>query len=308
MGAKVFRMNRFRFGFLFLLISILFTACGKNDDTQPAPAATNNQQASNGTMKATINGAPWVAQEALVAKATPHGISISGHSSGKAVSITISEIIKAGKFDNFSYESITGWYLENLNGTMHTWATLTSRKCQLEITKLDWANRKMSGTFAFVADSQASSSPTGLLTITNGEFTDVTIDPAVPAPAATMQMEAQVNNVPWSASAVVLFGFPGDYYLNGSDVNGHALFINGISALQPGSYTARLGDYTIPANNDHQMWSSTQTSPPVITITQHDPITKKTSGTYTYTATAIPWNGATGSKTITGSFTDVPLY
>ena len=300
-------MKKVRSGLLSLLCLFFLAACGKDDDTQPEPDATNNQQAT-GTMKADIDGTPWVAQEALVAKAHPHGVSISGHSSGKVVSITISELIKAGKFDGFIYESVAGWYQENLNGTMHSWASITSQKCLLNITKLDWSARKMSGTFAFVADSQASSFPTGSYNIANGKFTDVTIDASVPAPATTMQMEAQVDNIPWSASAVLLFGFPGSYYLNGSGINAHSIYIGGLSTLQPGSYTGRLGNYSVPVNNDYQFWTSPQANPPVVTITKHDPITKLTSGTFSYTADAIPINGATGTKTISGNFTDVPLY
>lgn len=303
-------MNRFRFSLLLFCFFVLFTACSKDDDTtQPEPEQTTNGPTTNaGQMKATINGAAWVAQAALVTKATPHGISISGHSSGKAVSITIGELIKPGKFDYNTYESLSGWYQESLNGTIHSWTTLISRKCLLEITKLDWANRKMSGTFSFVADSLASSSPTGLFNITNGEFTDVAIDPSVPAPAATMQMSAQVDNVPWGASSVSLFGYPGAYYLNGSDVNGHAIVIYDFDTFQPGTYTARFGKYSVPANNDQQHWVSPPNNLPVITITKHDPITRKTSGTFSYPADAISWSGATGTKTIAGSFTDVPLY
>ena len=302
-------MNRFGFGLLLLLASVLFTACGKDEEpVQPQPENTTNNNATAGEMKATINGASWVAREAMVTIATPHGISITGHANGGMVAITISELIKAGKFDAYTYEGLSGWYQQNLNGTLHTWASLNSRKCRLEITKLDWSARKMSGTFSFVADSQASSFPTGLYNITSGEFTDVTIAQNVPAPATSMQMNAQINNVPWSASAVLLFGFPGDYYLNGTGENGQSLHLNGLSALQPGNYTGQFANYAVPANNDQQLWTTPSASPPVFTITHHDPITKKTSGTFSFTADAIPWNGATGTKTISGSFTDVPLY
>lgn len=302
-------MKTFRLLTVCLFLVLFFTACDKKkEEVKPDNAQDNtNTSLAAGQMTAKINGTTWTSQTAFVGQANPEGISINGQANGKSLAITIAGVIKAGNFDVFAYESMQGWYMETGNGTMQTWTSITSNKCKLNITKLDWAAKKMSGTFSFEADSQASSSSTGSFKITDGEFKDLPI--TVAQPAASTNMTALVNNTSWNGSGMYIFGFPGFYSLTGSDATGQVIGISGINSLQPGPATAGWATFTIPVMNDYQTWGTSSGTAPVVNITSYDPVTKKASGTFSFTAAAINLAGTTGTKSITqGTFTDIPVF
>jgi hypothetical protein len=290
---------------LFLFSLLLLTSCGDKKDPAPDPAT-----AIAGTMTAKIDGVAWSATTVNVGDASPNGISINGYNNDKRISITIGNVVKPGRFDAFVFESLQGWYTVTGNSTMQVWSSFPSNKCRLDITRLDWVGKRMSGTFSFLADSlsSGSSGSSGVsLQITDGVFTDLPI--TVAPPASSVEMSANVNNLAWNASGMYMFGFTGFYQLIGSDAAGQAITINGISSLQPGTYTALWSEFTIPANSDFQTWITDTNTPASVTITSFDPVAKKVSGTYSFTADATGLAGATGTKTISqGSFTDVPVF
>lgn len=300
-------MKVFRF-FTFLVAVLLLAGCNKEKEEvapDPSQQITSNTAAA-GQMIAKINGVAWRSQTAFVGNASPEGLSISGQNNGKMISITIAGVVMAGSFDVFTYESLNGWYMEVGNGTMQTWTSISSHKCKLEITKLDWTAKKMSGTFSFAADSQASSSSAGAFLITDGSFTDLPITAA--APASSTSMTATVNNVQWNGAGMYIFGFPGSYYLTGSDATGQAINIGGFSSLQPGTSNALWADFLVPAANDHQVWRTEQNNPAIITITSYNPITKKASGTFAFTANERNFSGPASTKKIQGTFTDILIF
>ena len=303
-------MNRFRFGFLFLFFALLFAGCGKDDDNNQPQPKNNGTNANNGQMTALINGVVWSADLPYAELRNKYELQISGLDlNGVMLAVSSVNVLKPGKFDAFSYRAVTGWDIETKNGATTTWTSLSSNDCQLNITKLDWANKRISGTFAFAADSQASSSQSGYRTITNGIFTDVPINVNTPVPTSTMT--ALVNNAAWEASGMFLVydQIGNDYSLVSSDVNGHSIHLDQMPSLSPGTYTTGYGELDIPFNQDFQGWASSFNSNFTYTITNYDPVAKVASGTFSFAADAIGMNGETGTKIISqGNFTNVPVF
>lgn len=161
-----------------LFLPLLFTGCDKKgNDPAPAPATNNtntnpgnnNPQTTTG-MTAKVDGVDWGA--AIPVAKLDHGdFTLMGASfSGKAIGFYSlgNNIAQPGTF------SATSIYSEVTPGQTDgpTWGNPLS---SFTITKLDTVNKKVSGTFSFTGVAQPLSGATGLKTITNGIFTDITL-------------------------------------------------------------------------------------------------------------------------------------
>lgn len=132
-----------------------------------------------------------------------------------------------------------------------------------------------------------------------------TPDPAVQQPGNTNPqnssgMSSKVNNVDWTALAPMASFQSSNLILAGSNILGQAISVSTTSGTvtQAGTYAA-TGTYIeiVQGSTSGPMWMA-----PVggsITITKLDLAAKKVSGTFTFSAQAVPGTGATGTKTIT---------
>ncbi|MFC5270399.1 DUF6252 family protein [Adhaeribacter terreus] len=153
-----------------LAVILLLTSCNKDEEKVDVflPAAT-------GTMKAKVNGQ----ETSTVADATDAQttsiirMEISGTTEkSEMLSLVLPIINQAGTYDSVT----SGRYViihENPQGiTFQTWLAVSAN---LTVTKFDTLEKKISGSFSFLATPAQGNSATENKEITQGTFTDVPI-------------------------------------------------------------------------------------------------------------------------------------
>jgi len=133
-----------------------------------------------------------------------------------------------------------------------------------------------------------------------------TQEPA-PAPAAN-SMTAKVNNADWAAFIPTATIQNGELLLAGSNASRHAiaLYTQNDNLTAPGTFSAIATFMEMPQDTTNgPTWMNPAMS---VTITKLDLTAKKVSGTFSFSAIAVPGTGASGMKAVTnGVFTDVTI-
>jgi hypothetical protein len=152
--------------------------------------------------------------------------------------------------------------------------------------------------------------------VTGGNTSDlgtVTLQQGFPG-SALGWLSAMVNNSPWNSLVAGATVSGTDVTITGSSVNltsgsGDAILLTLKNVTGPGTYsgpvnaTAIFSTVSPTTGSNPPTWAAFNA---IVIITKFDTSAKKLSGTFTFTAMAVPTTPATGTKTITnGTFTDV---
>ena len=138
-----------------------------------------------------------------------------------------------------------------------------------------------------------------------------------PAPVITVPpntMGAKIDNADWSCSNPVISNQNNYFILAGNNGNGHSITVSAQNVNGPGTFISNSGSnlvngaYAEGTGAAMKAWSSQMGGTANLVITKYDANARIVSGTFSFTAPAIPQNGATGTRTVTnGAFTDVPI-
>jgi len=133
-----------------------------------------------GTMSATVNGNPWNstvhAATTDTTSITITGTSINPSGSAEAIALSLPNVTGPGTFTG-PFHAIAVYTVASLmGGTQNMWVSVgPGTSCTVNITNLDMAAKKISGTYSFTAAPAPNSTATGTKTITNGRFTNLNI-------------------------------------------------------------------------------------------------------------------------------------
>jgi hypothetical protein len=158
----------------------------------------------------------------------------------------------------------------------------------VNITAIDEVNKKVSGTFGFVA--------TNLLTnqtkkITDGVFTNIQLTIAAPNPGGADTVTAKVNGTPYSALVPVGYVQDNNIFVSGASGT-NIIELDFPENITPGTYT--LSNVASPFNagyyteDDDFLAEDTGT----LVITSINPATKRVRGTFSF-------KGISGSSSVT---------
>ena len=146
--------------------AVAFTSCDKKTN-DPAPA---NNPVLNQGMTANVDGVNWVAALPIATNTdgdfTLAGISMSGQSIGFFA--LEANITKPGTYP------VNAVYMTAPQDSS-TGPTWVNPKATITIIKLDTTAKKVSGTFSFSATADQRTGASGVRNITNGVFTDITL-------------------------------------------------------------------------------------------------------------------------------------
>jgi hypothetical protein len=137
-----------------------------------------------GTMSANVNGSSWIS---TIHGATVNGTNltitgtsanVSGGTSGTAdaIILTLQNVTGTGTFSGPINATAIYTQASLIGGTQNTWASaVPGGNCTVVITKLDQSNKKISGTFSFVANAAPGGTATGSKSVNSGSFTNLNI-------------------------------------------------------------------------------------------------------------------------------------
>ena len=199
------KKNLFKFRFLtFLLTAIFFlslASCGKKDSADDSDDDNNNTTATTSNMTAIVDGNSWYSNtaynttdnaayaEVYINSDSTYEVNIIGdhyyftnslYTGYDIISLSVFKLSGTGTFNlNTTAEDARGTFY-TLDGTTYTYEAYSTDSVNsgytgtLVVTKFDYANKKISGTFSFNANEYAPMDSTGSVSITEGKFTDVT--------------------------------------------------------------------------------------------------------------------------------------
>jgi len=178
----------------------LSVACGGNGPSGPTGGGS-------GTLKATINGTPWVAQQQSIQFPTPqkqghyplYGAVFSGATS-QGLQLNLIGITGPGTYPLGTSGGVSGGTVSVFEGTS-IWTTPLSGEAG-EVTFTTLTPTRMVGNFTFVATAVANAS--GTRTVTAGEFDipitlPASLPPMVQADTGHMTV-VSLGGTPWNAA------------------------------------------------------------------------------------------------------------
>lgn len=157
----------------FLSFSLLgASACSDKDDDKKAAPIVNNT--GNNSFKAKINGTDISSSQVIAGYGDVDNervISINATTSMGQITLIFPD--QTGTFTRSNSEIVNGMILEGQGTNAKGWHSNPDGSETIIITKLDNANKKVSGTFSFTAKPVGNAS--GDKVVTEGSFTDLTI-------------------------------------------------------------------------------------------------------------------------------------
>ena len=293
--------NTIKLSLIALTFSTLFISCSKDDDNTGTPG-TPGPSNTTSVLSAKINGTAWAPHADSCTAFLMNGvINISGIAhDGKTITITLMDTV-AGAYDLSATGNGAGVYNTQPSGGISytsnsfNWPASVNK---LTISNLDKVNKKMSGTFEYKA---WSFSVNDSVTISEGQFTNL---PYVTSISSTgnNSFSVTIDGSPFTPSLISGAITGSNLSIVASDNTGTksvALFLpsnisTGTFSLQPfGTYNAAYNP-----NSTTYLVVSTGT----VTITEHNTVSKKIVGSFSFTATEFPIGSTTANLT-SGSFT-----
>lgn len=179
--AKSFTMK----GFILLgaVAALSFTSCKKEIKTLP-----DETQTGANTFGAKINGENWgplgagIVPTAAILEArfsADSSVFINARNFSRTPNETEMEIYLKNISGPGTYQlnqntevypshsASYGYYVKRNINVIDDWTTSSSATGQVQVTKIDWANRVISGSFQFTANARYGSAP---ITVTEGRF------------------------------------------------------------------------------------------------------------------------------------------
>lgn len=260
-----------------------FNACQK-ELTDPGSSGIIG---GTGDFRAKINGVQWVASVSGASKVSGN-ISILGGGSGKQIVITLQD----SGVHHYSLTLVSlqaGALTDSSSGSVYAFATNQGSSSaqsggSVDITNIDTANKKISGTFRFevyrAVDSMQRS-------ITEGSFTNISYATTTPPSAPTDTFQVKIDGVdfnPFSITGIHLTA-SSQLSIGGNDQAG----VKSVTLIMPdnvapgtNSITSVGGTYSGIYNRDASTFMSSDTG--TITILEHNTSTKRVRGNFNFHA------------------------
>ncbi|KAA9325424.1 DUF6252 family protein [Adhaeribacter soli] len=160
--------------YCLLAATIILAPSCKDDKEDNKPS--NNTPAPVVPLISKINGANW-ASDQVVARFQIIGgekvITVTAASGNITMSLIAPEAV--GSYNSTTTTVLSGTIVEKQATSEHMWTTENGGDATIAITKLDRTNKKVSGTFTFTAKPMSSGTALGDKKVTDGSFTDITI-------------------------------------------------------------------------------------------------------------------------------------
>ena len=273
-----------------LSILLLLQSCQKEVDFDTDSQVT-------GDFRAKIDGTPWVATKIAIGSRMAGIINLTGQSNdGKIITITLTD----SSVHRYILSDVTmnaGAYFDSAS---NPYAMATNQgeypsECggEVNITSIDTAKKKMSGTFSFKVYRQFDST---MMNITEGVFNNISYEITLPPTSATDTFKVKIGGTQWIPPTVIgaitpaVPPMPAQIALTGTDATGSksvGLLMPG--DITPGTYTLSLFGATYIGlynpNSDPNM-SQASTSG-TLTILSHNPTTKRIRGNFSFHAQAL---------------------
>jgi hypothetical protein len=288
-------MRKLLYG-LVILGSVLFIQSCQQEIDPNTISNTNNPV--TGDFRAKINGTQWVANSIAAASRMNGFIGITGRSTDKKyITITLTD----SGVHNYTLNDMTMNAAAYLDSTLADPSALTTNQGlnpgdaggTVNITSIDVANKKISGTFSFKVFRQLD----GLQrTMTEGVFTNLSYTTTLPPSGTADTLNVKIAGTPWMPVSVIGVKTPA----SGPIPATIAIVANNAAATQtvgltmpagitPGTYTldffglTYIGQYNPDTNPNHSQASMSGT----LTILSHNTTTKRIRGTFSFHAETI---------------------
>ena len=287
-------------GFLHSLIVltavIVFSSCQKEVD--PSIIDNNNPPLVSGNLKAKIDGTQWVANSAEGASRMLGLISIGGRSTDrKYLTITLTDSgVHNYTLDNNSMNAAA--YIDSsltnaINFTTNQGINPGDAGGFVNITSIDVANKRISGTFAFRVFRQMDGAQREL---TEGSFTNLLYSTSLPPGNATDTFRVKIAGTLWVPPSVFGSKTPvapplvPQIAVTGTSADGTksvGMFMP--ADITPGNYTfdlfggIYLGLYNPDTDPNHSQGAMSGT----LTILSHNRTTRRIRGNFNFHAEAL---------------------
>ena len=271
-----------------LLIILTFNSCQKeltdpNLTITPGPTGT-------GDFRAKINGVQFIASVSSGSRVSGRLV-VGGIGGGKQLVISLVDSgVHHYTLDQASLQA--GAFTDSASGSIYTFATNQSSNPtqaggSVDVTSIDTAAKKMSGTFRFLVYRQFDSTQR---TISEGSFTNISYSTTTPPSVRTDTFTVKIDNVVFSPFTITGFKITltNQISISGTDQNG----VKTVSVLMPdtvtpGNYpiTTIGGTYFGQYNKDATTFLFSDIGQ--LTILEHNTTTKRIRGNFNFHASEI---------------------
>lgn len=271
-----------------ILSAIIFQSCQKEIDH-----GQNNTNNLTGDFRAKIEGTQWVANKGYGASRMQGLINISGYSTDKKyVTITLSD----SGVHRYTLSDATLNAAAYIDSTLPNTQAFTTNQGtypiqsggEVNITMIDTANKKMSGTFSFKVYRMAD----GLQrNITEGSFTNITYTTTLPPANATDTFRVKISGTQWNPPTIfavkspAIPPLPATIAVSGTDAT--ASKVVGLifpADITPGTYTLNFfgGTYIGQYNPNNNPQNSQAAVSGTLEIISHNTSTKRIRGNFNF--------------------------
>jgi len=286
----------FLYGLMVLTGVIVFSSCQKEVD--PSIIANPTPPGATGNLKAKIDGTQWVANSAEGASRMLGYISILGRSTDrKYLQIALMDSgVHNYTLDNMSMNAAS--YIDSslsnaVNFTTNQGIGPGDAGGFVNITAIDVANKRISGTFAFRVFRQMDGAQR---TLTEGSFTNLPYTTTLPPGNATDTFKVKIAGTLWVPPTVFASKTPAappllpQIAITGTSADGTksvGMFIP--ADITPGNYTfdlfggIYLGLYNPDVDPNHSQGAMSGT----LTILSHNTTTRRIRGNFSFHAEAL---------------------
>ena len=269
---------------IILVLSVGIYSCQK-ELTDPNGSTTT--PGGTGDFRAKINGTQWVATSSGAARVSGL-ISVSGIGGGKTMAITLTD----SGVHHYILNQTTmgaGAYSDSSSGSNVAFATNGSSLSggSVDITTIDTANKKISGTFRFTVYRAIDST---IRTISEGSFTNISYATTTPPAASTDTFTVKIDGVTFTPFTIqgLHITILGQISISGTDQSGTksvSVFVP--DTVTPGTYpiTGFGGTYFGQYNKNATTFLSSDTG--TVTILEHNTSSRRIRGSFNFHAAEI---------------------
>ncbi len=281
---------------IILVLCIAFNSCQK-ELIDPNGSSTTGGTAD---FRAKINGTQWIASSASASRVSGL-ISLAGIGGGITIVITLQDSgVHHYTLDLTSLQGAA--YVDSASGSTNAFATNQGSTAlqsggSVDITSIDTANKKITGTFRFTVFRAIDSAQR---TITEGSFTNISYATTTPPASATDTFNVKIDGVtftPFSIQGIHLTA-SSQITVGGTDQAGvKSVTLIFPDTIIPGTYaiTTVGGTYSGLYNQDATTFLPSDTGS--ITILQHNTSTKRIRGNFNFHAKQFPTGTAQAQLT-----------
>lgn len=271
------------------LFVISISSCQKEISADTGNPA--NPPAVTGNLKAKINGTQWIADKLAGAARMSGFINISGISNDKKTltitvqdsgvhrytldenSLNVAALVDSTEASPNAYTTNQGTFPATSGG-------------EVNITAIDTANKKISGTFSFKVFRQMDNAQK---TITEGSFTNLSYSTSLPPSSVSDTFRVKIDGVSFTPASVSGFFVSLTNQISIVANNAAATKTVGVifpSNIIPGSYTFDFfgGTYIGQYNPDTNPMHSTASVSGTLTILEHNTATKRVRANFNFRA------------------------